>query len=154
MTLDFNPPRAILTFVLCALVVACNKPEPCDPIPSSDESDALGVVLDGGRLCKDGSGVFNIDYEKPVEEVQAAYLAELESKGWKGEKVSEGRNGGSIFFDNGEQKMLVNVLRTDRNVTVAIIKHCMVKGADANHPVIKSCLETTQKMADIMKEKK
>ncbi len=146
--------RPIVAFGLIAFASGCGKPEPCQAIPGSDASDALGVVLDGGRLCKDGSGVFNIDYEKPVEEVQAAYLSELKDKGWKGEKVSEGRNGGSLFFDNGEQKMLVTVLKSERKVTVAIIKHCMVKGADPNHPVIKECLETTQKMADIMKEKK
>ncbi len=138
---------------LVALASACSKPEPCQAIPDSEESKALGVVLDGGRLCKDDSGVFNIDYEKSVDEVQSAYLSTLKGNGWKGEQVSEGPNGGSLFFDNGEQKMLVTVLKNgDRNVTVAIIKHCMVAGAPKDHPVIKSCLEDTQKLADALKK--
>ena len=125
----------------------------CSDISSTKVTDKLGVVLDGGHLCKADSGVINVDYDKPVEAVDAAYQSDLTDAGWKGDKVSEGKNGSTSLFVKDKQKLLVVTLKNgDRNVTTTMIKHCMVIGADESNPVIQDCLKMIQSIADKLKK--
>lgn len=84
--MKMNQPRFSIAMLLAAALAstACNKPEPCADIPSTKESDALGVVLDGGHLCKADSGVINVDYDKDVGAVDDDYKSKLGDAGWKG----------------------------------------------------------------------
>ncbi len=140
--------------LVLALTPACNKPKPCAEIPATKESTALGVVLEGGRLCKAGSGVFNVDYEKKSpDEVDALYMKELGAAGWKGEKVSSGKNGSTTLFDNGKNKMLlVSLKNSDRHISVAVIKHCTLVRPDGSLFILDSCVKSTQAIADNMKK--
>lgn len=149
-TLRFS---AVVALAAASFATACSKPEPCADIPGSKESDALGVVLDGGHLCKDDSGVINVDYDKPVEKVDSDYLSKLGDAGWKGEKVSSGANGSTSYFQKDKQRLLIVTLKNgDRNVTTAIIKHCMVVGAKDDNPVIVSCNKTIDELAKNLKK--
>ncbi|MGE0328281.1 MAG: hypothetical protein AB7K71_10160 [Polyangiaceae bacterium] len=141
--------------LVVALTPACGKPKPCADIPTTKEATALGVVLDGGHLCKADSGVINVDYDKPLDQVDSDYMSKLSAAGWKGEKVSEGKNGSSLFFDNGKNKLLVVTLKNkDRNVSTAIIKHCLMIQPDGSEFILDSCLTMTQSLADNLKKTK
>lgn len=147
-------PFAILGCLLTAAVItACNKPAPCEGIAPTKEAEALNVVMSDGKLCKAGSGVFNIDYVKDVSAVEESYQSHLEKAGWKGEKVSSGNNGSSWVYAKDPQKMLFTILKNgERNVTTAIIKHCKVVGAPDDNPIVQDCIKQIDAIAKQLKK--
>ncbi len=117
--------RSVIGLVMCLLAVgAACKPKPCDPVPPSESAKRLGIVLDGGRLCKDGGGVGTIEY--PANQKGAAILDGYKSKfsSWKADPIDDH----TLLLNNGEADGLF-VLAWDstkeRDVPTAVVTYCV-----------------------------
>lgn len=109
------------SLLLGTCVVGCAKP--CDPIPESETVKRLGIVLEGGRVCKEDKSVATIDYPsaKP-DELTSKYTTKLGADGWKAESPSEG----TILATKAEDTLFIVTGKKskDRRVPFAIVRYC------------------------------
>lgn len=138
----------LLALPLLLLATGCEKP--CSSVPSTKTVDRLGVLLDGGNLCKDESGVASIDYpKKSVDEIKKAYEDKLGGAGWKAEIPKESDKLPIIIFSKGEEKVMVTIGKSgDRHVTFALIKHC----GDPGTEISKMCVKDITALGEALKK--
>lgn len=111
----------LFAVLLGASLFGCAKP--CDPIPESETVKRLGIVLEGGRVCKEDKSVATIDYPSAkAEELTAKYTTKLGADGWKAESPSEGtilatKADDTLFIVTGKKSK-------DRRVPFAIVRYC------------------------------
>jgi hypothetical protein len=119
---------SILSLVLCA-ATACGE-KPCESIPTTDAVKRLDVLLDGGKLCEDDSGVAWIDYPgKAVPDVRSTYVKHLEGKGWKAETAQESDKLPIVSFSKGSDTVMVTIGKSsERRVTFVMVKYCPPAG--------------------------
>ncbi len=119
--------RTILPGALSAVMVfslacpGCSK-RPCEPARATLESQRLGVILDGGRVCSDEEQVLTIDYPR-IDDVVALrdlYEANLPERGWT---LSPG--GSNVMVAEREEAsiIIVTMNNRDRGVPTAIIRY-------------------------------
>lgn len=141
--------KLLLLFPVALLGLAgCEKP--CPSVSATKTVDRLGVLLDGGSLCKDEMGVASIDYaKKSVEEVKKGYEDKLGGAGWKAEIPKESDKLPIIIFSKGEEKIMVTIGKSgDRHVTFALIKHC----GDPGTEISKACVKDITALGDALKK--
>lgn len=116
--------RHILVSTAAAIAVlstACAKP--CAPLPQSDTVKKLGVVLDGGNLCKDENDTYTIDYPKvSAKALQGTYSDGLGKNGWKTETATDYM----LLATKDKDLLLVTTAgkSKERGVPFAVVKHC------------------------------
>jgi hypothetical protein len=104
------------------LVVGCGG-KPCAPIPESATVKSLGIVLDGGSLCKDEKNVVNVEYPKEqAETISTLHKDALGKAGWKVESPSDGvllatRASNTLFIVTGKQSQ-------SSSFPFAIVRYC------------------------------
>ncbi len=120
-----------------ALVAGCSKP--CDGITPSAEAKRLGVVLDGGKLCKEENEAVTIDYPD-MSDVQGGYKSALEKAGWTVETPSEG----VVYATKDKDTLFVVGAKKskERGVPFAVIRYCSED----------FCRKTLRELADAMKK--
>lgn len=128
---------AAMAIVLGLSVVGCAKP--CDPIEASETAKRMGVVLAGGRMCKESRGVATIHY--PGIEAQALegkYQGDLTRAGWQAKVASPG----VVYATKGEDTVFVVTGKNGRvrGVPFAVVNLCEAPG----------CREHLSGMADAM----
>ncbi len=115
--------------------------KPCDPITESATAKRLGIVLPGGRVCKEEKSVASIDYPSiKGEELASTYRSTLGSAGWSAELVSEGtlfatKDADTLFIVTGKKSK-------DRRVPFAVVRYCENPG----------CRAMLQELANAMKK--
>ncbi|MCE7975553.1 MAG: hypothetical protein DYG92_14730 [Leptolyngbya sp. PLA1] len=113
----------VRTWLLAVVVAAAGCQKPCDPIAESPTARRLGVVLDGGRVCKEDNLVVTVEYpDRKREELAGAYASALEKAGWKAEQVSPAtvlatRDADTVFVVTGKDEKT-------RRVPFAVVRHC------------------------------
>ena len=111
----------LFSSLLVSSLFGCAKP--CEPIPESDTVKRLGIVLEGGRVCKEEKSVATIDYPGAKEaELTSKYTAKLGADGWKAETPSPGtilatKADDTLFIITGKKSK-------DRRVPFAIVRYC------------------------------
>lgn len=103
------------------LVVGCSKP--CEPRAESATAERLGVVLEGGRVCKEDNLVLTIEYpDAKHEELAATYVRGLSRAGWKAEATSPS----AVFATRGADSVLVITGKDEktRRVPFAVVRYC------------------------------
>lgn len=117
----------VRTWLLFVAVAAAGCQEPCDPIADSPTAKRLGVVLDGGRVCKEDNLVVTVEYPgRRPEELAGAYARALVGSGWKAEQVSPAavlatRDADTVFVVTGKDEKT-------RRVPFAVVRHCSDPG--------------------------
>jgi hypothetical protein len=116
--------RGALTAIALGLVAAsagCEKP--CEPISESKVVKELGVVMEGGRVCKDEASVASVDYPGvDGDKLDDTYKEKLEKGGWKVEMPSDGtllatKDANTLFIVTGAKSK-------ERGVPFAVVRYC------------------------------
>jgi len=130
--------RGVLVSLLaCTSVAGCAKP--CDPIQESETVKRMGIVMNGGRVCKDQKSVASIDYPKiKGEELASTYQTTLTSAGWNVRAPSEG----TLYAEKAEDTLFIVTGKKskERRVPFAVVRYCENS----------YCRETLSKLADAM----
>jgi hypothetical protein len=120
-----NTTRAVVGLLSSSVLmgaVGCGKP--CQPIPQSETVKRLGIVLDGGSLCKDEAEAATIDYAKVKGgALQGNYQEALTKGGWKTERATDYM----LLATKDKDLLLVTTAgrSKDRGVPFAIVKYCV-----------------------------
>jgi len=130
--------RGLLVSILaCTTIAGCAKP--CDPIPESATVKRMGVVLEGGRVCKDEKSVASIDYPKmKADELSSTYQTTLSNAGWTVKAPSEG----TLYAEKADDTLFIVTGKKskERRVPFAVVRYC----EDSY------CRESLSKLADAM----
>lgn len=113
----------VRSWLLVGVVSATGCAKPCDPIAESPTAKRLGVVLEGGRVCKEDSLVVTLEYpEKKREELAPAYASELGKSGWNAELLSPA----TVLATRGGDTVLIVTGKDDktRRVPFAVVRYC------------------------------
>lgn len=126
---------ALAVFGSIALA-GCAKP--CEPIPQSETTTRMGVVLEGGRMCKESRGTATVHYPGLETELSEKYQNELTAAGWQAKIASPGvvdatKGDDTVFVVTGKNGKL-------QKVPFAVISLCENSG----------CRERLSGMADAM----
>jgi hypothetical protein len=127
-------------FALALLAVGCG-PKPCSPVPASENVKRLGIVLDGGSLCKDEGNAVIVEYAAAGTDaaVLDMYSSGLGKAGWK-TQVSGG--GTALLTRDADTLFVATVVSKDSGLPTAVVRHC----ADP------SCREQLTALAENMKK--
>ena len=120
-----TPANRRTTAALVVLVLACAgcSKRPCEPTRATLESQRLGVILDGGRVCSDQDRVLTIDYPNIDDFIimRDRYRVVLPSRGWTVE-VGDSEN---VLVATREEMsvIIVAVENRERGVPTAIVRY-------------------------------
>lgn len=115
--------------------------KPCAPVPQSDTVKSLGIVLDGGSLCKDEKSVATVEYPKDqAEKISALHKDSLTKAGWKVEVPSEGallatRAADTLFIVTGKQSQ-------ESNFPFAVVRYCQNEGCRKSLTDVANAMKT------------
>jgi hypothetical protein len=133
-------PKSCLVLVLALGGLAFGCAKPCDPISESPTAKRLGIVLDGGRVCKEDKSVATIDYPKTkADALTGMYKDKMSAAGWTVEIPAD-----KILFMTHESDTLFIVTGTskDRRVPFAVVRYCEDE----------YCRKTLSELANAMKK--
>jgi hypothetical protein len=112
---------------VAAIALGCQA-KPCDPVPASETAKSLGIVLDGGRLCKEEREVADIEYPeaKSGEGLATLYTTTLGKAGWTSETPAEG----TLLLTRGDDTLFIVTLTRSKqsNIPSAIVRYCQDAG--------------------------
>ena len=114
--------RLVPVLVAAACLGGCAKP--CHGITPSNDAKRLGIVLDGGRLCKEGRSVADIDYpDTSASALSGKYKSTLDKAGWKADATS---SGGVIFATRASDTLFIVTGKKSkqRHVPFAVVRYC------------------------------
>jgi hypothetical protein len=111
--------------LLSALSAACGS-KPCATVAPSESAKKLGIVLDGGRLCKEDGDSAIIQYpESTAEALPAQYTGTLGKAAWKVD-VDAGTT--LLMTRDAETLFIVTVKDKDSGLATAVVRHCADAG--------------------------
>ena len=112
----------IFALVAASALGGCRKP--CDGITPSADAKRMGFVLDGGRVCKEGKQVADVDYpDDSAGALPGKYKGALDKAGWKTDTTSHGdvilatRADDTLFIVTGKKSK-------QRRVPFAVVRYC------------------------------
>jgi hypothetical protein len=114
--------------------------KPCEPIAESATAKRLGIVLDGGRVCKEDRSVATIDYPKvKADALPGMYKEKMSAAGWTVESPADK----TLFMTHAADTLFV-VMGTskDRSVPFAVVRYCEDE----------YCRKTLSELAEAMKK--
>jgi hypothetical protein len=131
----------VLGALTSTFAAGCSKP--CDDIGASADAKRLGIVLDGGRVCKEDKSVASIDYpDAKGDSLGETYKSALEKAGYTAELVDSSKKvvyatkgGDTVFAVTAEKSK-------ERGVPFAVVRYCTEA----------YCRSSLKELADAMKK--